>query len=375
MINGETDALISIIIPAYNVGPYIAECLDSVLDQSHQNFEVLVIDDGSTDATPIIVSRYRSLDARVKHIRVDWGGVSVARNRGIDLAVGEYLCFVDSDDLLHPEALSTLLSAATAYRAAAVRAEYARFRNERLEKVTRTEVSRLAHGVVMSSNRALRELAHGRVPTMVWAWLWHKSVFETLRFPPGRSHEDTILVAQAMAVSPRTVSIPDLVYYYRTRPGSFMQTLNPGRLDQIWAREETCSLLEARFTSPVIRARAQCGIVLGAALVMRAMHDANLPVQERRRWTADIYACVSRLAIVRVCLHPLATPGMRIQALLLLCGSRPNKCLWAILRPIVAWRARARRSANHGFEGAPRLGRSHQRPRLRHRSGGEAPSI
>ena len=92
--------LISVIVPVYNVEPYLRRCVESILHQTYQNLEVLLVDDGSTDASGIICDEYAAIDDRVTVIHQKNGGLSAARNMGTDRARGEYLCFVDSDDLL-----------------------------------------------------------------------------------------------------------------------------------------------------------------------------------------------------------------------------------------------------------------------------------
>ncbi len=102
--------IVSIIIPMYNREKYIAECLESVLCQSYQNFEIILIDDGSTDRTIEIASQIAENESRIKLIIQDHYGVSAARNRGLDLAQGEFVFFLDSDDVIHPELLEILVA-------------------------------------------------------------------------------------------------------------------------------------------------------------------------------------------------------------------------------------------------------------------------
>lgn len=103
--------LISVIIPAYNTEAYLARCLDSVLSQTLTDFELLLIDDGSTDGTAAIADRYAEADSRVKVIHKENGGVSSARNRGLEVARGEFITFVDSDDTVQPTYLEKLYTA------------------------------------------------------------------------------------------------------------------------------------------------------------------------------------------------------------------------------------------------------------------------
>lgn len=103
------DILVSIIVPIYNVEAYLSKCVNSILRQTHKNIEVLLIDDGSTDKSPKICDRYQKKDDRVKVVHCKNGGVSAARNIGIDMAQGEYIVFVDSDDWLPKDAIENLV--------------------------------------------------------------------------------------------------------------------------------------------------------------------------------------------------------------------------------------------------------------------------
>lgn len=109
--------LISVIIPAYNVEAYLARCLDSVLAQTHRELELLVIDDGSTDGTAAIADAYAARDSRVKAIHQANAGLPAVRNRGIELAAGSYITFVDGDDEIAPDMLARLLENARKYDA------------------------------------------------------------------------------------------------------------------------------------------------------------------------------------------------------------------------------------------------------------------
>ena len=102
--------MVSIVIPVYNVEEYLRECVDSVLNQTYSDIEVILVDDGSTDQSGNICDEYAEMDSRIKVIHKKNGGVSAARNTGIDKAVGEYLLFVDSDDAIHSELVEAYMS-------------------------------------------------------------------------------------------------------------------------------------------------------------------------------------------------------------------------------------------------------------------------
>ena len=100
---------VSIIVPIFNTAPYVRRCLDSLLAQTYTDVEVLAVDDGSTDESPDICRVMADGDARLRYFRIEHGGVSAARNKGLSVMRGEYVCFVDSDDWLEPDALETLV--------------------------------------------------------------------------------------------------------------------------------------------------------------------------------------------------------------------------------------------------------------------------
>ena len=106
---------VSVIVPIYNVAHFLPTCLDSILSQDHTNLDVILVDDGSKDTSGCIADEYAQKDTRIRVIHKANGGVSVARNTGMDVAQGEYICFVDGDDYLSNDYVSHLLGMATKY--------------------------------------------------------------------------------------------------------------------------------------------------------------------------------------------------------------------------------------------------------------------
>ena len=104
------DNLISIIIPVYNVEKYLKKCINSVINQSHKNLEIILIDDGSTDKSGIILDEYAKIDERIKVYHKKNGGLSSARNYGIKRSNGNYICFIDSDDFISKYMIENLLN-------------------------------------------------------------------------------------------------------------------------------------------------------------------------------------------------------------------------------------------------------------------------
>lgn len=102
---------ISVIVPVYNVGEYLRQCVDSILSQTYSNLEIIAVNDGSTDGSGAILDEYREKDIRLIAIHQENQGVSAARNKGLDVATGDYIAFVDADDYIHPEMYEKLVKA------------------------------------------------------------------------------------------------------------------------------------------------------------------------------------------------------------------------------------------------------------------------
>lgn len=109
--------LISIIVPAYNVAPWLPRCLDSILAQTYGNLQIIVIDDGATDETPQIIDKYAKEDSRIMAVHQENAGLVAVRDRGIELATGDYVAFVDGDDVINPDLYERLLANAVKYQA------------------------------------------------------------------------------------------------------------------------------------------------------------------------------------------------------------------------------------------------------------------
>ncbi len=209
---------VSIIVPVYNVEAYLHKCVDSILRQTLEDIEILLVDDGSTDSCRDICDEYAALDSRVNVIHKVNGGLSDARNAGLDAAGGQYIGFVDGDDCVEPEMFEALYRACEENKTRIAACDY-------LSQVTDSGKS-LSRSTgkcqVMTSEVFFREvLRYGSAVGMgVWDKLYERSLFEQARFSVGKLHEDTDimyrLVFQTDCIS--YLSIPYYVHYLR--PGS-----------------------------------------------------------------------------------------------------------------------------------------------------------
>lgn len=206
---------LSVIVPIYNVEDYLAECLDSILDQDFDRFEVLVVDDGSPDDSRAIAEEYAARDARIRILTRENGGLGAARNTGIRAARGRYLTFVDSDDLLNPGALRALVGAAQSSGADVVVGAVRRFNSERTWRPEWT-------GEVHATRRSITAVEEF-LPLLRNLYTWNK-VFrkdfwdaQGLWFREGVAYEDQPIITQLFVAAKRIEVLPDVVYAYRER--------------------------------------------------------------------------------------------------------------------------------------------------------------
>ncbi len=210
--------LVSVIIPVYNVAPYLREALDSVVRQTYRNLDVIIVDDGSTDGSDAICEEYRS-DPRVRIIHQENRGLSNARNRGLDLAKGEYIAFLDSDDAYEPEFAERMLEAMENADVAVCRYKVHR---GTLDKGGRTEPS-IKEGCY-DRKEALRAIMERSINFSVWNKFYRKELWSRIRFPDGHNYEDIDTIYRILDVCDQIRVLNRILYLHRKRPGSITDT-------------------------------------------------------------------------------------------------------------------------------------------------------
>lgn len=211
---------ISVIVPVYNVADYLPECIESILGQSFCNFELILIDDGSTDSSGEICNQYKLKDSRIHVIHKINGGLSSARNTGIDAASGNFIAFVDSDDFVHEDYLSVLYKLAGKYNADLVACSFV--------KGETCEWGKASDTVEIRNSREIMEKMNERdvIVTVAWNKLYKASLFKKnkLRFPEGKLHEDMFLMPQILWYTEKMIITDQKLYFYRQRSGSIMNS-------------------------------------------------------------------------------------------------------------------------------------------------------
>lgn len=241
--------LVSIIVPVYQVKEYISECVESLLAQTYTNLEILLVDDGSTDGSGEICDEYAAKNSRVRVVHQGNQGLSAARNTGIEIAKGEYLAFVDSDDVVMPAFIETLYELLGKYQADIAACAFIKCPTENLGRV-KNKLSSMEAGsgeydsadnrlmarcrraereeLCMTSEQMLRQW-HGKYKkweTIAWNKLYRRQIFggirevPSVRFPAGRRHEDVLTSHLFTANAGRVAITATPLYLYRERPGS-----------------------------------------------------------------------------------------------------------------------------------------------------------
>ena len=213
---------VSIIIPVYNVEKFLPRCVSSIFNQRFANYELLLIDDGSTDGSGEICDGFASRDSRVRVFHKPNGGAASARNYGLERARGEYLAFIDADDYIGPDYLS-LLSEMIRSERADVAVVTARETAREECFFLKSDDSRR----VLEGNSAFKETVWGRFFGVApWGKLFRKEIFEAIRFPEGILYEDLYTIPYAMDLCAKAVYSTSVQYYYYQRKGSLAHSIS-----------------------------------------------------------------------------------------------------------------------------------------------------
>lgn len=220
------EALISVIIPVYNVEHYLRQCLNSVVGQTYRNLEILIINDGSTDGSGSICDEYKK-DGRVRVFHTENRGLSVARNLGLDEAQGEWVGFVDSDDWIEPDMYECLIVVAEKTDADVTECGVLR------EHPGRT-VEHKRKILEMSGMESVRSLLRGELAEAVWNKLWNRRCFEQIRFPENRIFEEYATTWRVFIQVDHVCTVDASKYHYRQREGNLSRTHDMKNLVGYW---------------------------------------------------------------------------------------------------------------------------------------------
>ena len=229
------ETAISVIVPIYRVEKDLPACIDSILNQTFTDFELILVDDGSPDRCPEICDETAKRDARVRVIHQANAGLSAARNAGIEIAHGEWLGFVDSDDYIAPQFYEKLYQTAQRTDADCVMCSVQNV--DESGKSIDSALMRVADEV-KTGQEVLQKIGRDDVTPYLTAWnkLYRRKLFNTLRYPSGRQNEDVFVFAELFCQVQRAACVAEPLYFYRKRIDSIMNSAVTLRnLDEMWA--------------------------------------------------------------------------------------------------------------------------------------------
>lgn len=223
--------LISVIIPVYGVEKYISQCLESVINQTYKNLEIIVVNDGTKDRSADIAKKYAAKDSRIKVYDFKNGGLSVARNRGLEIATGEYISYLDSDDWLDTKMYETLLETAMKNEADMVKCGIIETNGAAEEKITFSDVKIINN----EQHKAFKNYFKGILWTIACNGLYRCDLAKKVKFPENIVHEDNYSSGLFLYFAKKVASIPFCGYYYRVNNTGISKGKVKRPLDKILA--------------------------------------------------------------------------------------------------------------------------------------------
>ena len=261
----------SIIIPAYNAEKYLEAAIASVISQSDSDWELILVDDCSTDSTPTICDEAAQRDSRIHVIhRNNNGGLSAARNTGLDAAQGKYIAFLDADDLLAPDFIRILKTALEKTGAMFAACKAKKFGNK--APVFDSYYSQRQTLVLDSQEALLTALYQTKVKNSpdrldhsAWGKLYRRELWKDLRFTPGTWYEDLDIVYRLWPSDSKIAFAPVELMGYRQHPMSFLHRYSPSRMDVLDVTDRMVEAVEDSDLQPAARTRrfaAHCNILM-----------------------------------------------------------------------------------------------------------------
>lgn len=270
---------VSIIIPCYNVEKYLDECLTSIINQTYKNLEIIVINDGSSDSTPAIIDKYAATDNRIIAIHQENAGVSEARNSGLKVLSGDYICFIDSDDKVLPEYIEHMVNCMHKEQSDIVCVSLLGL-NDDTHILTKHPVIP-QKTVFYSSRQYILALLNNEMTWMsgiaVWGKLYKKDCFDDVVFPKNLLCEDAYVLYDILSHSRKTILLPECYYIYRTRVNSISHSVSEKYvLDNITWKKKMMSYFNKNTDCEIIDllARKMCYDILNE---YKNVTSVNLP--------------------------------------------------------------------------------------------------
>lgn len=211
------NSMVTIVVPVYNVEKYLIRCVDSIINQTFREIEIILVDDGSKDNSGNICDEYKNKDNRIIVIHQENKGLSAARNAGIKIAKGKYICFIDSDDYIENDMIKYLYEGIKRNNADICCCGFSNiYENGKIERITIPEKE-----IIYNKEKALDiHLFSGYIDVVAWNKLYDISLFRNIQYPEGKLYEDMLTTYKLIDSSNKIVLLPESKYYYCKRGSS-----------------------------------------------------------------------------------------------------------------------------------------------------------
>lgn len=246
-MNDNANPKISVIVPVYNIEKYVEKCISSIANQSYENLQIILVDDGSKDNGGKICDKYALSDIRIEVIHKQNGGLSDARNAGIDRAKGELISFIDGDDWIHPQFYELMIKALIDNDADISVCQYQQ-KNE--EVFLNKKYNNLSANIV-SGTEAFTDMR--KILSVAWNKLYRKEIFDDISYPVGKLHEDEFVIHKILRKCNRVSVIDEPLYFYSLRDGSITSKINMNKVnDALQAYKERVDFCKSEVWTEVI---------------------------------------------------------------------------------------------------------------------------
>ena len=253
--------MVSVIIPVYKVEKYLPQCVESVMQQTYSKIEIILVDDGSPDRCAFMCDCYAVKDKRIKVLHQANGGLSKARNSGIEVAQGEFITFVDSDDFLISDMIECLVKLAERENADFVACKNMRCKDvDTPESVVCENYTEKIGRYEMPREKMRRFLQGDEINTTAWAKLYKTSLFLDIRYPADKCHEDVYTTYKLVHKAKKIVTTSKVGYVYRENPNSITTSaFSEKRLDSVEGKREQLAFICNHY--PELQKEAETGVI------------------------------------------------------------------------------------------------------------------
>ena len=279
--------IVSVIVPIYKVEKFLYQCVKTILQQSYENLEIILVDDGSPDNCGKICDEFATQDHRIKVIHKQNGGLSDARNVGIDVATGGYITFIDSDDYIMTDMIESLMSIIVDKNTDIAQCAYIRCQADCFGSI-KQGLSQSNKITVYSESKMSAYVKENVISTASWGKIYKRSLFDGIRFPIGRLHED-VFTTYKLIHEAGSVAVTDYVgYVYRINENSITTSeFSPKKLDSIYGEIERAEFIGKNY--PDLSKQAYSGIIYACNQCLLQMAKCNFAGENEDAFLQKLY--------------------------------------------------------------------------------------